>query len=310
MSRIHDALKKAEQEKLPESLPHEAVTAEAASAPNSNHGAQEHAPDALNQRATGPSEGKLGTMEEASVTLLEGCRRHDWKAEAGLIEDKNSHRQAVVSEEFRSLRSGLQLMRKRHSLRKLLITSPLPQEGKTFTAANLAQAFARQPDSRVLLVDGDLRVSALHGVLGAPPVPGLSEYLAGDAEVSSVLQRGSANNFFFIPGGEKPANPTELLGNGRFELLMNRLAPAFDWIILDSPPVLPVSDARLLAQFCDGVLMLIRAGVTSSDLARKACHEFPKSQLLGVVLNYAEFQPGHNYYYYYGAGKPKNGNGR
>jgi len=309
MSRIHDALRRAEQEKLPESLPHEPATAGVAPASDSNRAAQEYAPDASNRRATATSAGKVGTTEMTSERLLECCQRHDWNAASRLTQDTDAHRQAQVSEEFRSLRSRLCLLRKRQPLRKLLITSPLRHEGKTFNAANLAQAFARQPDSRVLLIDADLRVSALHGVLGAPRAPGLSEYLAGDAETGSVLQRGSANNFFFIPGGEKPANPTELLGNGRFELLMNRLAPAFDWIIVDSPPAIPVSDARLLAQFCDGVLMLIRAGVTPSDLAQRACQEFPKSQLLGVVLNYAEPHPGYGYYNYYGEEKSNSGNG-
>jgi len=191
-------------------------------------------------------------------------------------------------------------MRKRQPLQKLLITSAVPQEGKTFVSANLAQTFAKQHDSRVLLIDGDLRVSALHKALGVPLAPGLSEYLSGAAELDSVLRRGSPDNFFFITGGERPANPTELLGNGRFELLMNRLAPAFDWIVLDSPPAVPVSDARLLAQFCDGVLMLVRAGVTPFDLAQKACQEFPKGQILGVVLNRAAAQPGYGAYHYYG----------
>lgn len=308
MSRIHDALKKAEQEKVPQGLPYEAVKTEAPTL--SNHGPQEPASAASNGHAAATSEGKAGAVETMVEALLEGCQRHDWSADSCLAQDADAHRRALVSEEFRSLRSRLYLMRKRHSLRKLLITSPLPQEGKTFVAANLAQTFARQPESRVLLIDGDLRISALHGVLGTPSLPGLTEYLSGDAEISSVLQRGSSSNFFFIPGGERVANPTELLGNGRFELLISRLAPAFEWIILDSPPAIPVSDAKLLGQFCDGVLMLVRAGVTPFDLAQKACQEFPKSQLLGVVLNRAEEQRTYGSYYYYGDRKSTRGNGK
>jgi Mrp family chromosome partitioning ATPase len=122
--------------------------------------------------------------------------------------------------------------------------------------------------------------------------------LAGEVELNSVLQRGSPDNLFFIPGGVRSENPTELLGNGRLELLMNRVSPAFDWIILDSPPAVPVTDARLLAQHCDGVLMLVHAGVTPVELAQKACTQFPKGQLLGVVLNRAQAQPGYGYYYH------------
>jgi len=150
------------------------------------------------------------------------------------------------------------------------------------------------------LIDADLRLSKLHRVLNAPQAPGLSEYLSGTADLEAALQRGSPDNFFFITGGERTANPTELLGNGRFELLLKRLTPAFDWIILDSPPAVPVSDARLLAQFCDGVIMLVHAGVTPVDMAQRACQEFTKGQLLGVVLNHAETHPVYGYYHYYG----------
>jgi Mrp family chromosome partitioning ATPase len=90
---------------------------------------------------------------------------------------------------------------------------------------------------------------------------------------------------FFIPAGKPVSNGSELIGNGRLRVLLDRLAPAFDWIILDSPPIVPVSDAKLLADLCDGVLVVIRSGSTPFDLAQKACREFPKKQLLGVVLN-------------------------
>jgi capsular exopolysaccharide synthesis family protein len=243
-------------------------------------------------------------------TFLELCSRRDWNTDPTLTQHVDARRHTLLSEEFRSLRSRLYLMHKMRPMQKVLVTSPLPQEGKSFVAANLARVFAKQADSRVLLIDGDMRGSVLHGLLGAPSVPGLSEYLAGGFDLSSVIQRGPAGNLFFIPGGAHPANPTELLGNGRFEALIKRSIPAFDWIIVDSPPVIPVSDARLLAGFCDGVLMLVNAGTTPFDLAQKACGEFPKNQLLGVILNRAE--PGQNYgsYYYYGKGKHHKGNGK
>jgi Mrp family chromosome partitioning ATPase len=116
------------------------------------------------------------------------------------------------------------------------------------------------------------------------------------------MQRGTAENFFFIPGGNTARNPTELLGNGRFDGLMKRVVPIFDWIIIDSPPVIPVSDARLLASFCDGVLMLVNAGTTPFDLAQRACGAFPKNQLLGVILNRVDPAQAYGSYYYYGKG--------
>jgi capsular exopolysaccharide synthesis family protein len=162
---------------------------------------------------------------------------------------------------------------------------------------NLAQVIARQRERRVLLIDGDLRASRMHQWFGAPSAPGLSDYLAGEVDEFAAIQRGQLDNLFFIPGGRSVPNPSELIGNGRLRLLVQRLAAAFDWIILDSPPVIPVADAKLLADSCDGVLMVIRAGSTPFDLAQKACQEFRDRRLIGVVLN--RVKPGHTYSSFY-----------
>lgn len=293
MSRLLDALKKAEQEKLTQGFLPET--------PLRSEGDRQQVA-ALDGRAaaTIQRQAAVGVQDTPTETLLETCPRHDWTADSNRPPEADSHRNPLASEEFRSLRARLSLMRKLRPLQKLLITSPLPQEGKTFIATNLAQTFAKLEDSRVLLIDADLRISALHKLLGVPLDPGLSGYLSGSAELDSVVQRGTPGNFFFITGGDRPDNPTELFGNGRLELLIERLAPAFDWIILDSPPAVPVSDARLLAQFCDGVLMLVQAGATPLDLAQKACQEFAKGQVVGVVLNRAATVPGYGHYRYYG----------
>jgi capsular exopolysaccharide synthesis family protein len=302
MSRVHDALKKAEQEKVLLGDLDSPVEAMAQTVP-----ALHHTETAV---AEAHPESGAGRDEVVPETFIERCLLRDWNTNTTLTQQVDERRHTLVSEEFRSLRSRLYLMRRVRPVQKLLVTSPLPQEGKTFVAANLARVIAKQTDKRVLLIDGDLRISTLHAVLGAPPTPGLSEYLAGGDDVTSFIQRGSAENFFFLPGGKTAANPTELLGNGRFELLMTRVAPVFDWIIIDSPPVVPVSDARLLAGFCDGVMMLVNSGTTPLELTQKACGEFPKNQLLGVILNRVE--PEHTYgsYYYYGKGKHPKGNGK
>jgi len=302
MSRVHDALKKAEQEKALLGDPDSAVETKAPTAPGLHH--------LETACAVANAESGAGQDELVPETFVERCSCQDWNTDAALTQHVDARRHTLVSEEFRSLRSRLYLMRKARPVQKLLVASPLPQEGKTFVAANLARVFAKQADSRVLLIDGDLRMSALHAVLGAPSVPGLSEYLAGGFDFTSIIQRGTAENLFFIPGGATATNPTELLGNGRFELLMNRVVPVFDWIIIDSPPAIPVSDARLLAGFCDGVLMLINAGTTPLDLAQKACGEFPRNQLLGVILNRVEPQQTYGSYYYYGKGNHHKGNGK
>ena len=127
--------------------------------------------------------------------------------------------------------------------------------------SNLAQAIVRQPDRRALIIDADLRRPRLHVPFDAPLAPGLSDYLRGEADEAAVIQQGQEGNLCLIPGGAEVTNPSELLSNGRLKKLLDRLTPVFDWIILDSPPCVPVADASILADLCDGVLLVVRAGV-------------------------------------------------
>jgi len=190
-------------------------------------------------------------------------------------------------------------MREKMTLKTLLVTSALPKEGKSFTSTNLAQVMVRQHGRRVLLIDADLRGPRLHLMLGTTAGPGLSDYLLGKNDELSIMQRGPLENLFFIPSGTGIEDPAELVGNGRLKMLLQRLEPLFDWIIIDSPPAVPVSDASVLAKACDGVLMVVRSNVTPSDVARRARQEFPEQALVGVVLNgtSGEAAPYQQYYY-------------
>jgi capsular exopolysaccharide synthesis family protein len=203
------------------------------------------------------------------------------------------------TEEFRTLRSRLYALRDKAPLKKILVTSALPKEGKSFTSANLAQVLARQHGRRVLLIDADLRNPRLHMMLGTTATPGLADYLQGGTDEFSIMQRGPMENLFFIPSGQELSNPAELVGSGRLKLLLQRIEPLFDWIIVDSPPSVPVSDASVLAKGCDGVLMVVRSNSTPIDMARRARQEFPDEMLVGVVLNgtNSEVMPYTRYYY-------------
>jgi len=158
----------------------------------------------------------------------------------------------------------------------------------------------RQHGRRVLLIDADLRAARLHLALGTGATPGLSEYLLGEVDEFGMMQRGAMENLFFVPAGRSTSNPAELIANGRLKLLLDRVESLFDWIILDSPPAVPVSDAGLIANHCDGVLMVVRSDATPSDMARKARAEFDDKLLLGVVLNGIKRVP-KEYSRYYGA---------
>jgi capsular exopolysaccharide synthesis family protein len=203
----------------------------------------------------------------------------------------------AVREQFRTLRSRLYQIRDKQPLRSVLITSSLPGEGKTFIANNLAHALARQQNCRVLLIDADLRRPDLHSGFHAPSSPGLAEYLSGEAPEITVIQRGLPEYLCFIPGGTKSENPAELLANGRLKSLLQTIGPVFDWVILDSPPTLPVSDALMLAELCDGVLTVVRAAQTGFDSAQKSCQQLREKNLLGVALNCADDAAAYGSYY-------------
>ncbi len=287
MSRIHEALKKAEQERATLQggaasgfpAPEESETASAAAL-------ADRVPAAAMPANLGPHPVTPGFGGQFnSDTLLSRCPQLAWKADATTMLFLNGNDSAPGTEEFRTLRSRLYHLREKRPLRKLLITSALPQEGKSFTAANLAQVMVRQHGRRALLIDADLRGPRLHQMLGTTSSPGLSDYLQGQNDEFSIMQGGPLENLFFIPSGNAIKDPSELIGNGRLQQLLQRLEPLFDWIILDSPPAVPVSDASVLANACDGVLMVVRSNVTPSDAARRALQEFPEEALVGIVLN-------------------------
>ncbi|HZP64090.1 MAG TPA: CpsD/CapB family tyrosine-protein kinase [Terriglobales bacterium] len=297
MSRIHEALKKAEQERAASQggQPDTGPLANGEMPVAAMTGVPDLGAAAAPAPAPLPSFGSSFTFD----TLLARCTQSNWSPDAATMLFLNSDDQANGTEEFRTLRSRLYQLREKQSLKKILVTSSLPKEGKTFVAANLAQVMVRQHGRRALLVDADLRAARLHSALGTNATPGLAEYLLGEADEFGVMQRGPMENLFFIPSGRSVSNPAELVANGRLKMLLTRVEPLFDWIIIDSPPAVPVSDASLLSNFCDGVLMVVRSNATPFDIAKKARQEFPDNQLLGVVLNgiSADDSPYSRYYY-------------
>ena len=214
-------------------------------------------------------------------------------------------------EQFRSLRSRIFELRDISPLKTILVTSGLPQEGKSFVSTNLAMSLARHKNSKVLLIDGDMRRYSLHQILGCESHPGLADYLAGKATPVEVMQRpepfekmtpGAASiqqNLTFIAGGNGGDKAADLSGSPRFEELIRLASPHFDWIIVDSSPVLPVSDAVNLARWCDGVLLVARGGVTKFPIAQRAQSELKASNILGFVLNAVEDVPHVGGYYGY-----------
>jgi capsular exopolysaccharide synthesis family protein len=275
MSRIYEALRKA-QEHGAASVPMEQVQPPKSLITQAVHG------DRAGQRSP----------EFVSPIGLEGAPP-DYAVFFG------GHSCERCAEQFRTLRSRLYRLREKKPIRTLLITSASKGEGKSFVALNLAQAIARQHERRALLIDADLRAPRLHVRMGAPSAPGLTDYLAGEADEFSIIQADAKEDLFFIPAGQPVSNPAELLANNRLKSLLGRLASVFEWIIVDAPPVLPVSDAGVLAGMCDGVIFVVRAGATAFDLTQAACQEFRENNLLGAVLNGADEEAMYGAYSYY-----------
>jgi protein-tyrosine kinase len=282
MSRIHDALKKAEQERSAGQadaapLTFSVVPGSASTVPGLG---EESSIAGGNGAGAAALSGSFGLE-----SLLAKSTQAEWKPDPATMLFLNGDDNKRGTEEFRTLRSRLYTAREKMPLKSLLITSALPQEGKSFTSANLAQVLVRQHGRRVLLIDADLRAPRLHLMLGTTARPGLSDYLQGRNEEFSVMQRGPLENLYFIPSGTPIDDPSELVGSGRLKTLLRRVELLFDWIIVDSPPAVPVSDSSVLAKACDGVLMVVRSNSTPFDAARKAREEFPDQLLVGMVLN-------------------------
>ena len=297
MSRIHEALKKAEQERA--ANPGNTAQASFATAPVADPQVFPVS-SAGTMAPTAPGSPMPAFGSQFSVDgLLARCPQLEWKPDLRTMLFMNGDDGARGTEEFRTLRSRLYHIREKITLKTLLVTSALPKEGKSFTASNLAQVMVRQHGRRVLLIDADLRGPRLHLMLGTTAGPGLSDYLQGKNDEFSIMQRGPMENLFFIPSGTGIEDPSELVGNGRLKVLLQRVEPLFDWIIIDSSPAILVSDASVLAKACDGVLMVVRSNSTPSDVARKAREQFPDRSLIGIVLNGTneETVPYARYYY-------------
>ncbi len=294
MSRIHEALKKAAQERSAQLAAGTAPSfLEVADVPRTAVPLRE-----LNEPTPPERSPAKGASFLRYEDLIKSCAAPKWKTDARMSVFEGGDDGHVGAERFRTLRSRLYQIGGTRPLRRVIVTSSLPAEGKTFVAANLAQSIVRQPDRKVLLIDADLRASRMHQLLGAPRSPGLSDYLRDVADEFQVVQKGSESNLCFIPAGSEAPNPSELLLNDRMKRLLDLMTPIFDWIIIDTPPALPVHDASMMADLCDGVLFVVRAGSTDNELATKAAAGFQDKNLLGVVLNRVDGDAGYGGYYY------------
>ena len=191
---------------------------------------------------------------------------------------------SLGAEKFRFLAVRLRQLRQNRPLKKVLITSTIPQEGKSTVAANLACTLARRKRHKTLLLEGDLRRPNITRQFGIGKIPGLCEWLSGQTESINIYKLESLG-VWILPAGAAPENPLELMQSGKLPLLMERLEAWFDWIVIDSPPVLPLADASLWSRLADGILLVTRKGITEEQQLQRGLEAIEKSKLLGALVN-------------------------
>ncbi|HEX4310737.1 MAG TPA: CpsD/CapB family tyrosine-protein kinase [Acidobacteriaceae bacterium] len=209
------------------------------------------------------------------------------------VSDKDS----PAAEAFRLLAVRLRHLRRDRPLKKVLITSSIPQEGKSTCSANLACSLALRPQQRTLLIDGDIRRPSLAPMFGLAPRPGICEWLREERELEEVIYFLEGPGLWFMPAGSSTSNPLALLQSGRISVLTDKLAELFDWVIIDSPPVLPLADTSIWSRLCDGILLVARQGTSEKRQLQRGVESIERQKLIGAILNSSNSAPHSDYYY-------------
>ena len=189
------------------------------------------------------------------------------------------------SDRFRLLRMRLAAFKEKAKIRSLAVTSPLPRDGKSTVSINLATALAEGGGSRVLLIEADLHQPSLAGILGVQRQPGLAECLQDGVDPASVIKHLEPLSWNLLQAGEPKGNPTELLQSEALGEMLRKLSRFFDWILIDTPPVAPLTDALSIARHVDASLLVVRADQTPRSAVEEALDRLGRKNVLGMVLN-------------------------
>ena len=216
-----------------------------------------------------------------------------------LITVKNP--KAVVSEQFKTIRTNINFSMPDQDIKSIVVTSSTPGEGKSTISSNSAVVFA-QSGKKVLLVDGDMRKPTAHHTFGIANAAGLSTVLTRQQTVDQVVYKSEIEGLHVITSGPIPPNPAELLGSKMMEQLITQLTEQYDLVIFDAPPILSVTDAQILANKCQGTILVVNSGTAEKEGVLKAKEALvaSKANILGVVLNNYVLEKDHYYYQYYG----------
>lgn len=208
---------------------------------------------------------------------------------------------SFAAEQFRMLRTHLLFPANGRSPRCILVTSALPNEGKSFVSANLAITFAQNIDKHVLLVDCDMRKPTIHNLFGYASAPGLSDHLAHRRPLEELILKTSYERLRILPGGTPPPNPAELLSSDRMTDFIEEIRHRYDdrYIIIDSPPPQLTAETSAMARLVDGILLVVRSGGTKRELIGEVVDKLGKDKFVGVVANWVDDRV----FAYYGKGQ-------
>jgi capsular exopolysaccharide synthesis family protein len=320
MSRIFDALQRSERERsgtdtapLPESTellrraereassewkddrdPQADSSAVTGNGSHSSHGNRTAAIDS-------PAAAGAATLESLSAEERQRTAGRFQSIQISLSEDSRlvslTDRESPTAEAIRLLGVRLRDLRRIKPLKKVLITSTIPQEGKSTIAANLACVLSRTTEERTLLIGGDLRRPTLSKIFGIHSSVGINDCIRGEKTVFETVQRLDGAGFWIWSSGGAINNPLEALQSPRLPVIMNQLADYFDWIVIDSPPILPLADTSVWMRQADGILLVTRQGITEKKQLQKGLEALDSAKVLGALVNGAIASEYSGYYY-------------
>lgn len=343
MSRVHDALRKAEQLAAKSGAPDQPPVTPNVPAPNASANAvvdaeetasavtailDDAAPAAVAQPETPviapapsapshfvPSNGKPAFIVPAYTGMavagpldLTGLLERLQEVPFNPAPDSHlidvSHPHEAPTEEFRTLRTRLNHLQSLQPMHSVVVTSPSPAEGKSFGAINLALAESHLAGNMTLLADFDFRRPIIHQLFQIDRSPGITDYLLGKAQLEEVIKRVAGTNLYLMPAGEAVLNPLELMNLPGVKTLLKTLPQIFNWVVLDSPPLLFAADAALLGTMCDGTILVVRLGRTTIDSVTRAINSLCENNVLGIIANgarrgelYSKYTYYHSHYY-------------
>ena len=299
MSRLFEGLSRANMQQSqsdtvpPDLVPADLVPPESAARAEASNSAM---PKTNGSREMGETK-KVFKIEKARSVMVQPPP----KSRLVAWTDPNS----LGAEKFRALAVRLDDMRKQHELNSLQVTSSVINEGKTFVSANLGVTLAKYSGFKTLLIEGDLHRPTLASMFGLKNLQGLSDWWSGpDQDIARFVVEFAGTGLWFLPAGKAFDRPSEILRSARLAEVFARLAGQFDWIVVDTTPMLPVIDANLWSRLVDGTLLVVREGLAPLKALKKGLQSLDHPKLIGVVVNEAsEFDQVDYAGQYYGARK-------